>query len=129
MQDKIHCTYANDTQVTIHTDGIEDVLYTAHDNKGLHVTPGQMLAAALGACTLTMMGAVAAKTNHQLEGASITVEPTFAPDASGLKKVKLHIALPAGLPEDVRRRCLHAAELCPVHRSLHPDIEYTVLAD
>ena len=127
--DKIHCMYQNDTLVTIQTDGVKDTLYTAHDDKGLHVTPGQMLAAALGACTLTMMGAVAAKNNHNIGGAKVSVEPEFAADMSGLKKVTLHIHLPAGLPEDIRRRCLKAAELCPVHRSLRSDIEFIVHED
>ena len=126
MEDKIHCRYSNNTHVEITTDGVQDVLHTAHDDTGKYVTPGQMLAAALGACTLTMMGAVAGKYKQSIDGATISVEPIFAPDMTGLKEVKMHISLPEGLPEDVQKRCLEMAELCPVHRSLRPGIRFVV---
>ena len=129
MPKKIHCRYNENTQVEITTDGIQDVLHTAHDEKGKYVTPGHMLAAALGACTLTMMGAVAGKYKQSIDGATLSIEPFFAPDMSGLKEVKMHISLPEGLPEDVQKRCLEMAELCPVHRSLRPDIKFSVVVE
>lgn len=129
MEKKIHCTYTDDTQVTINADGINDTLHTIHDNSDRYVTPGDMLAAALGACTLTMIGYMAAKSNHKMGGTKVIVQPSFSPDGSGLQAVLMHITLPADTPEDVRRRCLAAAEKCPVKNSLSPDIKFTIIAD
>lgn len=129
MPEKIDCLYHDTTHVDITVSGVADTLHTAHNDAGQYATPGQMLAAALGACTLTMIGAVAARTGHKMEGARVSVLPVFAPDMSGLKAVTLHITLPPGTPDDVRARCLAAAQVCPVHRSLRPDIEFTVQAD
>jgi len=122
----IHCKYTSDTQVEITTDGIADLLHTAHDNKGLHVTPGDMLVAALGACTLTMIGAVAQQFHQKMDGIQLTAHSEWLPNAQGLKRVELHITLPAGTSGDMRRRCLNAAQHCPVHKSLNPSIEVVI---
>ena len=126
---KIHCHYSDNTQVEIHIDGVSDVLHTAHDGKGIHTTPGDMLVAALGACTLTMMGAVAQQFHQKMDGVKLTANAEWLPNAQGLKRVELHITLPPGTPEDMRKRCLAAAHVCPVHKSLNPDIEIIITAD
>ena len=125
----IHCKYSADTQVEIKTDGITDVLHTAHDGMGRHVTPGDMLVSALGACTLTMIGAVAQQFHQKMDGIHLTAQPQWLPNAQGLKSINLHITLPPGTPEDMRKRCLAAARACPVHKSLNPAIEITISDD
>lgn len=125
----IHCKYSADTHVEIKTEGIADILHTAHDGTGKYVTPGDMLVASLGACTLTMIGAVAQQFHQKMDGVTLTAKPEFAPNAQGLKRVELHISLPAGTPEDMRKRCLAAARACPVHKSLNPAIEVVITHD
>ena len=129
MDRKIHCTYTKDTQVTITAEEISDTLHTLHDKSNRCFTPGDMLAGALGACTLTMMGYIAARSNYPLDDVKVEVLPSFAPDGSGLKSVQMHITFPKDTPEDIRRRCLAAAERCPVKNSLSADIKITLLAD
>lgn len=129
MGNKIHCHYTENTQVEIHADGVKDILHTAHDGKGNYVTPGDMLVASLGACTLTMIGAVAQQFHQKMDDVKLTAEAEFLPNAQGLKKVSLHITLPPGTAEDMRTRCLHAAKHCPVHKSLNPAIEVVITAD
>ncbi len=125
----IHCKYSADTHVEISKDGIADILHTAHDNKGQNVTPGDMLVAALGACTLTMIGAVAQQFHQKMDGIQLTAHAEWLPNAQGLKSIQLHITLPPGTPEDMRTRCIQAAKHCPVHKSLNPDIEITITDD
>jgi len=129
MGNKIHCHYSYDTQVKIVVDGISDTLHTAHDGTGRYATPGEMLVAALGACTLTMIGAVAQQFHQKMDAVKLTAEAEWLPNAQGLKKVHLHITLPPGTPEDMRKRCLAAARVCPVHKSLNPSIEISITAD
>ncbi len=128
MEKIIHCTYTDDSQVTIQTTGINDILHTIHDQSGRYVTPADMLVAALGACTLTMIGAVANKYKQKMDGLQLSLQPVFAPDLSGLKSVAIQITFPPDIPADLRKRLLEAAEKCPVHQSLHPNIEYTITA-
>lgn len=125
----IHCKYSADTHVEITADGVSDVLHTAHDNAGKYLTPGDMLVAALGACTLTMIGAVAQQFHQKMDGVKLTATPEFAPNAQGLKRVTLHITLPPGTPDDMRKRCLHAAQHCPVHKSLNSAVEVIITDD
>ena len=125
----IHCKYSSDTRVEITVDGFSDTLHTAHDGAGKHITPGDMLVAALGACTLTMIGAVAQQFHQKMDGITLTAKSEFLPNAQGLKRVELHITLPPGTPEDMRKRCLAAAQICPVHRSLNPTIDISITAD
>lgn len=129
MEKKIHCTYTGDTHVQITTDGVKDILHTIHDASGTYVTPGDMLVASLGACTLTMIGAVAQQFHQKMDGISLSIKPEFGPNYSGLKRIEMHITFPPGTSEDMRRRCLTAAQHCPVHNSLHPDIEFVITDD
>ena len=129
MSDKITCTYKGLSQVHIQVDEVADVLYTAHDDKKEFVTPGDMLVSALGACTLTMMSVVAEKSGEKLDGAQITLTPTFGPNLSGLQAVELHIVFPENISEATKKKCLIAAEKCPVHRSLNPAIKFTVTSN
>lgn len=126
MEDIINCIYTGGTRVDIVKEGVKDLLHTAHDGNNEHVTPGDMLAGALGACTLTMMGAVAARFNHKLDGAKIVVKPIFDPNGSGLKEVTMLITLPPDTTEEMRRRYLAMVDACPVHKSLNPGIKFIV---
>lgn len=126
MQDIIHCTYQGNTQVEITKEGCADTLHTEHDGKNRYFTPGDVLAGALGACTLTMMEAVAVRRGKSLAGAKITLKPVFAPNAAGLQKITLLITLPEGTDETMRQAYLTAARSCPVHKSLNPAIEFDI---
>lgn len=129
MTQKIHCSYLKDTLVEIKTDEVKDVLHTAHDGKNQYATPGDMLVAALGACTLTMMSVIAEKNAEKLDGARLTITPVFGENLSGLQKVDLHLVFPPHFNSDLRRKCLSAVNGCPVHRSLNPSIVFNVTCE
>ena len=128
MTEKIHCIYTGNTRVEIKTDNVKDILHTAHDGEKEFVTPGDMLVAALGACTLTMMSVVAEKAGETLDGTKIELTPVFGKNLSGLQEVALHIIFPKGLTEQTRQKCLAAAEGCPVHKSLNQNIRFSLTA-
>ncbi|MBQ7907924.1 MAG: OsmC family protein [Elusimicrobiaceae bacterium] len=129
MSSIINCSYTGNTRVYIKKEGTADILHTAHDNKQEFVTPGDMLVAALGACTLTMMSVVAEKAGEKLDGANICLNPHFGANLEGLQEISLHVIFPAGLSETVRKKCLAAAKTCPVHKSLNPNIKFSITAE
>lgn len=128
MANEIVCTYTGNTCVSMSKDGVKDTLHTEHNNANEHVTPGDMLVAALGACTLTMMSVVAQKYGHNMEGTKITLSSVFGPNAGGLQSIHLNITFPQGTDEAMRKRYLGVVDLCPVHKSLNPAIEFSVEA-
>ncbi len=128
MANEIICTYTGNTCVSMAKDGVKDTLHTEHNDKHEHMTPGDMLVAALGACTLTMMSVVAQKYGHNMDGTKIALSSVFGPNAGGLEEVHLHITFPQGTDEDMKKRYLGVVNLCPVHKSLNPAIKFTVEA-
>jgi putative redox protein len=92
--------------------------------KGESFSPTDLVATALGACMLTIMGIVAERHSLNLAGTTVTVqkEMTLAPPRR-ISKLTVRIAVPLNLSPDDRTRLENAAHTCPVHRSLHPDIQ------
>jgi putative redox protein len=96
--------------------------------KGEAFSPTDLVATALGSCMLTIMGIVAQRHNWDLTGmtAHVTKEMAAAP-IRRIGKLAVTISIPTEKAEllsaEERTRLEHAAHTCPVHHSLHPDIE------
>ena len=88
-------------------------------------SPIDALAASLGACALTTMGFYA--QNHGLDISGASVEVTSAMTATSprrVARVELVVAMPDRDYSDKDKKSLErAVNSCPVHNSLHPDIE------
>ena len=92
--------------------------------KGEAFSPTDLVATALGSCMLTVMGIAANKHQVDLKGARVDVskEMVVAP-VRRIGKITVDIHMPKGIPSD-KRSLLEAAGLsCPVHKSLHPDLQ------
>ena len=96
------------------------------DNHGLGETfsPTDLVATALASCISTVMGIVADRKQFDLSGLHITVRK-FMSDATPRRisrlELDIHMPLPANHPD--RNLLEGAARGCPVHHSIHPDIE------
>ena len=90
------------------------------------MNPGEMLAAALGACMLTMVGFMASKRGDDVTGTELLVEPGFDEKHSRVVKMGLTFVFPAALTDEQKQTYARAAQSCPVHNSLREDITYTV---
>ena len=89
--------------------------------KGESFSPTDLVATALGACMMTIMGIVAER--HGLDLAGMTAETvkemtTEPPRRIASLRTRLTIPLPADHPQ--RQLLEQAAHTCPVHKSLHP---------
>ena len=107
----------------IHTDAPVD-----NHGKGESFSPTDLVATALGACMLTIMGIVAQRNNWDLSGTTVHVTKEMAAKpARRIGKLGVTITLPAGISatfsQEDRQKIENAAHTCPVHHSLHPDVE------
>lgn len=95
--------------------------------KGETFSPTDLVATALGACMMTIMGIVADR--HGIDLTGMTVETTKVMSATPPRRIaslvtRLTLPLPADHPQ--RELLERAAHTCPVHQSLHPEIDKTV---
>jgi putative redox protein len=98
-----------------------------NQGKGESFSPSDLVATALGTCMLTIMGIAARNMNVDLKGAKVTVqkEMVTAPlRRIGKLSVKIHV--PTKVTEEQKLKLERAAHTCPVHKSLHPDVEIPV---
>ncbi len=95
-----------------------------NNGKGEAFSPTDLVATGLGACMATIMGIVAERKGIPLEGMEIEVRKHMSTDTPR-RISKLEVDLQMPLAEDHSERSLfeNAAYSCPVHHSLHPDIE------
>ncbi len=95
--------------------------------RGEAFSPTDLVAAALGSCMATVMGIAAQRKGVELRGMTISVQKTMSatpPRRIARLEVEIRLPIPA---EHKDRALLEAAALsCPVHQSLHPDIEMPV---
>jgi putative redox protein len=95
--------------------------------RGESFSPTDLVATALGTCMLTIMGIVAERDGLDLSGTTVTVakEMVMSP-VRRIGRLSVDIHVPAALSEQDQQRLKTAALTCPVHKSLHPDIEAPV---
>jgi uncharacterized OsmC-like protein len=95
--------------------------------RGESFSPTDLVATALGACMLTVIGIVAER--HGLDLAGMTAETEKVMSASAPRRIaslrtRITIPLPADHPQ--RTVLERAAATCPVHQSIHPEIDAPV---
>jgi uncharacterized OsmC-like protein len=95
--------------------------------KGESFSPTDLVATALGTCMLTIMGIFAERHAIDLRGTTVRVlkEMTATP-VRRISRLETEIRVP--LPENhPQREALERAALtCPVHQSLHPEVQKPV---
>jgi putative redox protein len=99
-----------------------------NQGKGEAFSPTDLVGTALGTCVLTIMGILAKRHDWDLSGTTVKVtkEMVTAP-IRRIGKLTVEIHVPHDLPPDARRALEAGAHTCPVHKSLHPDIEAPLL--
>ena len=95
--------------------------------RGESFSPTDLVATALGSCMLTIMGIIAQRHELNITGTTVTVTKEMTPALPRrIAKLGVTITVPAKLSEEDRKRLENGAMTCPVHKSLHPDIEVPV---
>ena len=95
-----------------------------NNGRGQAFSPTDLVATALASCMATVIGIVAKRKEIAVEGMTVTVRKhmtTDLPRRISRLELDLHMPLPADHPE--RKLLESAARGCPVHHSIHPDID------
>lgn len=92
--------------------------------KGEAFSPTDLLAAALPACMMTIMGIVAAREGIDLQGMTATTRKGMSTDAPRrITSLRTVITLPIAADHPHRAKLEQAAHTCPVHASLRESID------
>ena len=98
-----------------------------NNGRGEAFSPTDLVATALASCMATVIGIKAQQKQLDVTGMKVSVEKHMSED-SPRRIVRLPITIEIPLPPDhPERKLLEATALgCPVHHSVHPDIDKPV---
>ncbi|HTV42223.1 MAG TPA: OsmC family protein [Candidatus Sulfotelmatobacter sp.] len=122
-QGELHCEAVHGPSEThLSTDAPKDNM-----GKGESFSPTDLVATALGTCMMTLMGIAARTLDVDLKGTRVTVQKEMvAAPMRRIGKLGVKIVVPAKLTEEQKQKLERAAMTCPVHKSLHPDVQIPV---
>ena len=117
---ELHCELTHGPSGNkIQTDAPKDNM-----GRGEAFSPTDLVGAALGSCILTTMAIVATRDKVELKGSSFKVQKEMATSTPRrIASLNAQFKLPKSIPEDYKKKLENVAHTCPVHRSLHPDIQ------
>lgn len=107
---------------TLPTDAPKD-----NEGQGRHFSPTDLVGTAMATCMLTIMGIAARRAGLDIAGATATVEKHMAADPRRIRRLPVTIAVPGRFTPEQRALLEAAARGCPVHRSLHPDVDAPIV--
>ena len=128
---EIHAVYEGRLRCRVTHDPSGQVLMTdaPKDNHGQGSTfsPTDLVAAALGSCMLTVMGIVAERHQIDLIGTTVRVtkEMTTSPSRR-IGRLAVVVRFPKAYTDEQRALLERAAATCPVHHSLHQNLDAPV---
>ncbi len=101
------------------------------DNNGLGqaFSPTDIIATGLASCMLTVMGIKANNLKVDLSNATAEVTKHMASNPRRITKIEVVMNLPSKISDKNIKILEHTANTCPVHYSLHPDIEKEITFD
>jgi uncharacterized OsmC-like protein len=95
-----------------------------NEGDGSSFSPTDLCASALGSCIATIIGMRARKLEIDLRGMWIEVTKVMSADAPRrIARLETEIWMPRPVTDEVKAVFTQAASACPVHHSLHPEIE------
>jgi len=94
-----------------------------NNGKGEAFSPTDLVATALGSCMITIMAISANKYDIDMSGTNASVKKIMGSDPRRISEISIDINMNKNIEEKDRKRLERAALACPVHKSLHPDLE------
>lgn len=114
------CSLIHPEGATLRTDAPRDI-----GGDATAFSPTDLVASALASCILTTMAMYAERHSLSLDGAKATVEKhmTTPPQPRRIGRLPVAVTLPANIPAEMRERLERVAHTCPVHASLHAEVD------
>jgi uncharacterized OsmC-like protein len=95
-----------------------------NNGRGEAFSPTDLMATALGSCMATVIGIVAKRKGLAIEGMTVNVRKFMSDEQPRrIKRLELDLQIPLPASHSDRKLLESAARGCPVHQSIHPDIE------
>ena len=94
-----------------------------NEGQGRYFSPTDLVAPALATCVLTTMAIVAKRHGLAFEGATADVEKHMNQTPRRIGRLPLLVRVPGNFSDQHKKLLENAAHGCPVHKSLHPDID------
>jgi putative redox protein len=121
-QGELHCKAVHGPSgAELNTDAPKD-----NQGRGESFSPTDLVAAALGSCMLTVMGIMARTLEIDITGATASVEKEMTPPPRRIERLAVKIHVPQSISAENRVKLERAAHTCPVHKSLHPDVQMPI---
>jgi putative redox protein len=100
---------------------------TDNQGKGESFSPTDMVGTALATCMLTTMALYAVRHDIELKGATakVTKEMITQP-ARRIGRLTVTFHIPTKVTAEQRQALENAAKQCPVHKSIHPDVQMPI---
>lgn len=95
-----------------------------NQGKGESFSPTDLCATALATCAMTIIGIYGRNHDVDITGATIEVTKTMSANPRRIAKIEMIFHMPDRDYTDHQKLMMERAALtCPVHLSLHPDVE------
>lgn len=97
-----------------------------NNGKGEAFSPTDTVATGLANCMLTVMGIKARDMGVELSGSTALVTKIMAANPRRISRIEVVLNLPSVVDVKSRKILENTGNTCPVHHSLHPDIEKAI---
>ncbi len=119
--------------ISVHLKSGNEIITDAPiDNKGKGeaFSPTDLLATSLANCMLTVVGIAAQEHGFNIDGATAEVTKIMAENPRRVSEIVVDFNFPKNDYSDKTKKMIErAANTCPVHQSLHPNIKKTISFD
>lgn len=115
------CDLTHPEGATIRTDAPKDI-----GGDASAFSPTDLVASGLASCILTTIAMWGERNGLDITGASASVEKHMStpPSPRRIARLPVIVNIPAGaVPTDMRERMEKIGHSCPVHATLHPDVD------
>lgn len=99
---------------------------TDNNGKGEAFSPTDTVATGLANCMLTVMGIKANNMGVVLDGSTAMVTKTMAANPRRISRIDVVLEMPSNVDSKSQKILENTGNTCPVHHSLHPDIEKVI---
>ena len=114
------CDLTHPEGPTLRTDAPKDI-----GGDASAFSPTDLVATGLATCILTTIAMFAERNGLSIAGATARVEKHMSvpPAPRRLARLPVVVTLPASVPAEWRERLERVGHACPVHASLHPEVD------
>lgn len=92
-------------------------------------SPTDLVGAGLASCILTTIAMYAERNGLSVAGATARVEKHMStpPAPRRIARLPVRVTLPASVPAEWREKLEKVGHACPVHASLHPEVDAPII--